>query len=104
MLEPDQILKVKGEGMPLKKSDLKGDMYLVVKVKFPDYATLKLDNAFAKLEEILPKPEKPIEVGEVDEVEYEESASLEDFGGAENDAAAWEDEGEDAGGPQCQQQ
>ena len=30
VLEPGQVIKVEGEGMPYKKSDLKGDLYLLV--------------------------------------------------------------------------
>ncbi|KAG8530331.1 uncharacterized protein KY384_004833 [Bacidia gigantensis] len=104
VLEPDQIIKVAGEGMPHKKSDIKGDLYLMVNVKFPDYATLERNQAFKKLRDILPKPGKPIEADEVDDVEYDETATLDGFGGAENVAGDWEDEDEDGTGPQCQQQ
>lgn len=78
VLRPGQILKVKGEGMPLKKSDAKGDLYLVVKIDFPDDGWNEDLAAFQSLKKILPKPEPPIEVTEVDEVEFEPNADIED--------------------------
>ena len=103
-LTPDEILKVPGEGMPHKKSDVKGDLYLICKIKLPSYAELERSQAFNKLKEILPRPEKPIEADEIDEVEYLESADLEHFGGTAQQGS-WEDADEEDGeGPQCQQQ
>ena len=103
VLEPGQVIKVAGEGMPHKKSELKGDLYLAVRVKFPDYRWLEENQALSKLKELLPKPEKPIQADVVDDVTYDETASLEDFGeGAESEA--WVDEDEGEAEPQCAQQ
>lgn len=77
VLEPGQVIKVAGEGMPYKKSDLKGDLYLVIKVKFPEYAWLAENQAFGKLQELLPKPENPIHADDVDDVAYDDIASCE---------------------------
>ena len=105
VLEPGQIIKVEGEGMPQKKSDLKGDLYLVLKVKFPSNRWLEENQAAEKLQELLPKPEKPIAVDVVDEVTYDENASLESFGAGEHGSdEGWEDEEEEGGRPQCTQQ
>lgn len=78
ILEPGQVLKVPGEGMPLKKSDSKGDLYLVVKIEFPENGWTEDSAVYASLKQILPKPEPPIEATEVDEVEYESDADLDD--------------------------
>jgi DnaJ family protein A protein 2 len=78
VLEPGQILKVAGEGMPLKKSDAKGDLYLVVKVTFPENGWTSDPEAFASLQKVLPSPEPKIETTEVDEVEYDSDADIED--------------------------
>ena len=78
VLRPGQILKVDGEGMPLKKSDAKGDLYLVVKIDFPEDGWTADAAAFESLKKILPGPEPPIEVTEVDEVEFEPDADIED--------------------------
>lgn len=104
VLNPDQVIKIPGEGMPHKKSDLKGDLYLTVKINFPDYAWLEKTQAFSKLKDILPKPEKAIEAEEVDDVQYEETADIDDFGAGEADGEDWEDDEEVEDGPQCQQQ
>ena len=104
VLKPNQVIKVSGEGMPHKKSDLKGNLYLIVDVKFPDYAWLEENQALSKLKEILPKPEEPIEADVVDDVEYDETANLDDFEGGEGDGEGWEDDDEEGDGPQCQQQ
>ncbi|KAL9128941.1 MAG: hypothetical protein Q9217_002495 [Psora testacea] len=104
VLEPGQVLKVPGEGMPHKKSDMKGDLYLTVHVKFPDYGWLEQAQAISRLQELLPKPEKPIEADIIDDVEYDETAEIEQFGGGDEDGAEWEDDNEDERGAQCQQQ
>ncbi|KAI9816851.1 MAG: hypothetical protein M1827_001496 [Pycnora praestabilis] len=103
ILRPDQTIKVTGEGMPYKKSDMKGDLYLMVKVKFPEDGWIH-DEACGKLQELLPKPVAPIAADTVDEVEYDENANLEDIG-ASSGGAQWEDEDEEEEGqPQCAQQ
>ncbi|KAH0565146.1 hypothetical protein GP486_001458 [Trichoglossum hirsutum] len=108
ILRPSQVLKVPGEGMPIKKSDAKGDLYLIVDVIFPDDGWLKADDdaTVMKLNELLPKPKKQISAETVDEVEYEAGASLEEFGANSDDprgGSGWvdEDEAEDI---QCAQQ
>ncbi|KAL6721558.1 hypothetical protein ACLMJK_000662 [Lecanora helva] len=106
VIEPGQVIKIEGEGMPYKRSDTKGDLYLVAKVKFPENGWLEKNKATEKLKDLLPKPEKPIPADIVDEVAYDKSANLEDFGGGEEGGGAeWEDE--DERGPaeaQCAQQ
>ena len=104
VLKPGQVLKVAGEGMPLKKSDMRGDLYLIVEVQFPELDWLEEHQAFAKLQEILPKPPKPISAEIVDEVEYDETASLEDFGANDQEGAWVDEDDEDGDEPQCAQQ
>lgn len=105
VLEPGQVLKVEGEGMPQKKSDAKGDLYLVVKVRFPDYGWLEKNNAIGKLRDLLPQPDKPISADVIDEVTYDEQANIEDFGvGEEGGGDGWVDEDEEDGQAQCAQQ
>ena len=106
VLEPGQTIRVDGEGMPHKKSDTKGDLYLVVKIKFPEHQWLEKHRVIDKLRELLPKPDKPvISADVVDEVEYEENADLEAFGeGEEGGGSGWEDDDEASGPQQCAQQ
>jgi DnaJ family protein A protein 2 len=78
VLRPGQILKVAGEGMPLKKSDVKGDLYLVVKIDFPEDGWMEDQAAFKSLQKILPKPAPAIEATEVDEVKFDPAADIED--------------------------
>ena len=105
VLRPGQVLKVAGEGMSFKKSDVRGDLYLVVDVEFPKDGWLRDEDAVSKIRSVLPASTIPtIEVDTVDEVDYDE-ADLEDFGGADGEGGdAWEDEDEEPGQPQCQQQ
>ncbi|KAL7275027.1 DnaJ-like protein xdj1 [Rhizina undulata] len=110
ILRPGQVLKVKGEGMPFKKSDGRGDLYLLVEVEFPEDGWSPDADAIRKLlpkrkaEDIVPAP------GEhVDEVEYQPDADIEDIGGSEDGAgSAWvdedDDDDDDEDGPQCAQQ
>jgi len=108
ILKPDQVLKVAGEGMPVKKSSDKGDLYLKVKINFPEDGYFKDATTIAKLRELLPKPEQSSQPKpeEVDEVRYELDADLTQFGGGSDDpraGAEWEDE-EDGQQAQCAQQ
>ncbi|KAL8798821.1 MAG: hypothetical protein Q9182_006365 [Xanthomendoza sp. 2 TL-2023] len=106
-LNPKSVIKVPGEGMPYKKSELRGDLYLIVNVDFPDSDWLKQDGRMEKLKALLPKPTDSITAETVDEVEYEEAASIGGFG-AGNEGDQWEDdeddEEEEGGQPQCAQQ
>lgn len=105
IFRPNDILKVKGEGMPLKKNDSKGDLYLIVQIKFPEDGFFKDEATLTKLREMLPPPEPPIEAETVDEVTFEEG-DLDDFGaGDPRGGSEWVDEDEE-GGPnvQCAQQ
>ena len=109
VLRPDQVLKVSGEGMPQKRSDSKGDLYLEVKIDFPKDGWLK-DSAgdMDRLRDLLPKGNiSPIKADEVDEVEYDATASIDDFGQGSGDPRAggdWEDDEDDDGKTQCAQQ
>ena len=100
ILRPGEVIKIKGEGMPMKKTDNNGDLFLIVDIEFPEDGSL--DEAATKtLKDLLPGPPPEIEgYDEVDPVEFEE-AEVEDIGGAEaqND---WEDEGAEQA--QCQTQ
>jgi len=78
VLKPQQILKVEGEGMPHKKSDAKGDLYLVVNIEFPENGWMEDEASFASLQKLLPKPAPPIEATEVDDVEFTEESDLEE--------------------------
>lgn len=102
ILRPDQVLKVEGEGMPIKRSDARGDLYLLVLVDFPKDDTLN-DSTLEKLRSILPSPGPALKADTVDEVEYDGDARMEDFGAGSDDprgGAEWEDD-EDDGQPQC---
>ena len=106
-LKPGTVLRVAGEGMPYKKSDLRGDLYLVVNVEFPDAKWLRQDDRLERLKKLLPKPEEPLTAEITDEVEYDETATLEDFGsGSQGVDDEWEDDegGDNATEPQCAQQ
>lgn len=77
ILRPGECLKIEGEGMPMKRGEVKGDLYLLVKIQFPEDGWLKDDAAYEALQKMLPPPPAPIEAEEVDEVEYEDGADIE---------------------------
>ena len=104
VLEPGQVIKVVGEGMPHKKSELKGDLYLVAKVKFPAYGWLEDKQVLARLKELLPTPGAPIQADIIDDVAYDASASLDEFGASAEGNEEWVDDHEEDSGPQCAQQ
>ncbi|KKY27748.1 hypothetical protein UCRPC4_g00982 [Phaeomoniella chlamydospora] len=104
IIRPHEVLKVPGEGMPQKRSDAKGDLFLIVNVEFPENGFFKDPQALAALQKLLPPPPPPIEADVVDEVDYDEDADLDEFGGAdERGGSAWEDE-DDGEHAQCAQQ
>ncbi|KAG2161335.1 hypothetical protein VTO58DRAFT_110196 [Aureobasidium pullulans] len=108
ILRPGEILKISGEGMPIKRSDAKGDLYLIVDVVFPEDGWLRDEATINKIRDVLPKSkDEEITAEEVDEVEWEVVSDMEDFGAGSGDprAAEWEDDSEEEGeGAQCQQQ
>ncbi|KND90730.1 DnaJ protein [Tolypocladium ophioglossoides CBS 100239] len=109
ILRPGDCIKIEGEGMPMKRGETKGDLYLLVNVEFPEDGWLKDDAAYEALNKMLPSPAAPIEADEVDEVEYEDGADIEKASMGENSgdprfANEWEDEDVDDGQAQCQTQ
>lgn len=102
VLSSGQVLKVAGEGMPIKRSDSRGDLYLIVNVKFPEENWKPTPAMLEKLKEVLPKPEPPITATTVDEVDYDPKAKLEDFGAKDaHGGSAWEDEDDEEEAAQC---
>ncbi|OOF91687.1 hypothetical protein ASPCADRAFT_211042 [Aspergillus carbonarius ITEM 5010] len=93
VLSPGQVLKVPGEGMPIKRGDARGDLYLVVNIKFPDAKWKPNAAVLEQLRDILPKPDTPIQADTVDEVEFDPKGSLDDFGAHDPEGgSAWEDD------------
>lgn len=78
ILRPDQVLKIPGEGMPLKKSDAKGDLYLVVKVNFPEDSWTRDGARLDQIQKLLPPPPKNISAEIIDEVDFQPDADLEE--------------------------
>ncbi|KAJ9150741.1 Heat shock protein DNAj [Pleurostoma richardsiae] len=104
ILRPNDVLKVSGEGMPMKRGEMKGDLYLIAKVEFPESGWLKDDTAYDSLRKLLPPPPSPIAAEEVDDVAYEEDADIEQMGAHSGDPRfgnEWEDVEEEDGAPQC---
>ncbi|EHK48732.1 hypothetical protein TRIATDRAFT_298093 [Trichoderma atroviride IMI 206040] len=105
ILRPVDCIKIPGEGMPLKRGEAKGDLYLLVKVEFPKDDWLKDDSAYETLATILPPALPAVEAEEVDEVEYEDGADIEEMGADQGDprfAHDWEDDDEPGDGQaQC---
>ncbi|KAK7408004.1 DnaJ-like protein xdj1 [Neonectria punicea] len=104
ILRPGDILKVPGEGMPFKRGEAKGDLYLAVKVQFPEDGWLKDDSAMEALKKMLPAAPKTIDADEVDEVEYEDDADIEKMGASAGQGFGgdWEDDEDEMGDGQAQ--
>ena len=102
ILRPNQFLKIPGEGMPHKKSDAKGDLYLIVDIKFPEDGWFSEPVKAEQVNKLLPGPDPPIAVDDVDEVEFEPDADIDDFGrGDPRGGGEWVDEDEMPEGAQC---
>lgn len=128
VLRPGDCLRIDGEGMPMKRGETKGDLYLLVNIEFPEDGWLKDDAAYDAIQKILPAPQEPIEAEEVDEVEYEDGADIDkvreprreylvarraaeltrrqmgENSGDPRFASQWEDEDVEDGQAQCQTQ
>merc|ERR1712230_233784 len=102
ILRPQDVLKIPGEGMPLKRSDAKGDLYLIVEVEFPEDGFFSDPKTVEAMKKMLPGPLPAIKTDIVDARDYEE-ADIEEIGGEEG-RGAWEDDDEGAQGAQCQTQ
>lgn len=103
-LRPGQTLKIAGEGMPIKRKEAKGDLYLTCMIEFPPDGTLG-SSTLDTLKQILPEPEFPeIEADVIDEVDYDPEASIDDFGGGDGEWVDADDDAEGMDGPQCRQQ
>jgi DnaJ family protein A protein 2 len=88
--------------MPIKRSDARGDLYLIVNVKFPDENWKPSPAVLERLKEMLPKPGPQIQADTVDEVEYDPKGNVEDFGSKDPSGGdAWEDDEEEGEGAQC---
>jgi DnaJ family protein A protein 2 len=90
----------------MKRSDAKGDLFLVVDIEFPKDGWLKNDAAVQKVRDALPASEhEEPKHEEIEEVEIDFDAELDDFGAGSGDpragGAEWEDDEEGEGGPQC---
>ncbi|PHH58613.1 hypothetical protein CDD81_5083 [Ophiocordyceps australis] len=104
ILRPGDCLKIAGEGMPTKRGETKGNLFLIVKVEFPRDGWLGEDAGYEALKKLLPCPRTRTRAEEVDEVEYEENADIGEMGQDSGDArydGGWEDEDVENGQAQC---
>ncbi|KAK2740116.1 hypothetical protein FQN57_006231 [Myotisia sp. PD_48] len=104
VLRPNQILKIAGEGMPIKRHDTRGDLYLTIEVEFPKNGWASDPAVLNQLRGLLPEANQPkIEADTVDEVKYDSNANPQDIGSTDDQGnSAWvdDDEGEEVGA-QC---
>lgn len=72
MLTQGQILKLDGEGMPLKRGEDKGDLYLVVEIEWPSDEWLSDEKNITQLQQLLPSGPVPTfsDLEHVDEVKF----------------------------------
>lgn len=109
VLRPDDVLLVKGEGMPMKRSDDRGNLYLVIHVKFPEDGWLVDEPSVKKVKDVLPADGgESVQAETVDEISFEKVENMDNFGAGSGDpraGAEWEDDEDEEGGePQCAQQ
>lgn len=107
VIRPHDILLVRGEGMPVKRSDARGDLYLAINIKFPEDGWLRDEAAVNRVKDLLPARDAPAEEAAdlVDDVTFEVIDTMDGFGAGSGDpraGAEWEDEDDDLGGAQAQ--
>jgi DnaJ family protein A protein 2 len=87
--KPGQYFKVRKEGMPIKGTDLRGDLYLQVDVEFPENGWCLETSELRKIQDLLPsKPRAPLHIlpKEIDNVDYSVQDSLPEYVEEEEDA------------------
>ncbi|KAK7544793.1 uncharacterized protein J3D65DRAFT_610762 [Phyllosticta citribraziliensis] len=108
VLRPGQVLKVPGEGMPIKRTDDRGDLFLTVDIEFPEDGWIRDETVVQGIRNVLPGPKPEIQANEVEEVDVEFDADIEEFGAHSDDPrgeGAWEDDDDEMPeGVQCQTQ
>lgn len=76
ILRPGQVLKVESEGMPLKKGDGKGDLFLIVDIEFPIDGWVPDVNGIRKL---LPEwAGEEVQAEQVDDVTFDPEGDIDD--------------------------
>lgn len=75
VIRPSEVIKIKGEGMPIPRTDVAGDLYIHVDIQFPENGWCRETSGFRKLRDILPTPaisasELKIPENQIDDVEY----------------------------------
>jgi len=110
ILRPGQVLKIAGEGMPHRKGDGKGDLYLVVDIEFPKDGW---NPDVESIKRVLPTWRgEEVKAEQVDLVLFDPDGDMDDFGESEEGTGGgvWvdddddDDDDEDDGRPQCAQQ
>ncbi|MCJ1431251.1 hypothetical protein MMC27_000602 [Xylographa pallens] len=105
--KPGQTFKIAGEGMPIKKTGLTGDLYLTANVEFPDDGWFPDQSLISSFMKAQPPSQKPLLADTVDEIEYDENADLNQIKISDSRLNE-EDEDDEAndmeGAPQCAQQ
>jgi len=107
IIKPQDSIVLRGEGMPVsRRSDEKGDLYVIFHIEMPDEHWLKSVDV-KTVEALLPPKRADVDPQPetVDEANFEES-DIVDFGEGNDDG--WEDEDEDeddmGGEPDCRPQ
>lgn len=54
VIRPNEIIKIKGEGMPIPRTDTAGDLYLYVDIIFPDNGWCIENSELRKIRDVLP--------------------------------------------------
>jgi len=105
ILRPGQVLKVEGEGMPHKKGDGKGDLFLIVDIEFPEDGWAPDVSGIRK---VLPEwTGVEVQAEQVDDVTFDPNGDIDDFGNSdEAGGGGWVDEDDEDGDSsrQCAQQ
>ena len=105
--KPGQTFKIAGEGMPIKKTGLTGDLYLTVYVEFPDNGWIPDQSLISSFIKAQPPNRNPLLADTVDEIEYDDKADLNQIKISDSRINE-EDEDDEAadmeGAPQCAQQ
>ncbi|MCJ1396839.1 hypothetical protein MMC11_000029 [Xylographa trunciseda] len=105
--KPGQTFKIAGEGMPIKRTGLTGDLYLTVNVVFPDDGWSPDQNMITSFVKAQPPSQEPIVADTVEDVEYDDKADIHQI--KISDSRINEDDEDDEaadldGAPQCAQQ
>lgn len=75
VIRPNQVIRIKREGMPIPRTDTAGDLFLYVDIQFPENGWCLENSELRKIRDVLPVPPETVKdfkipENQIDDVDY----------------------------------